>query len=139
MPNNDLPEFYIHSAAIDMASKHDAADIADIFPELSSPAQTMYENIVERIKKFEAALPNDKQAGGCLVSAPSTVFLINKVTYADPDVIIFMGALSDGSSVELLQHVSQVNLLMVAVSRTDNLDQPRREIGFRPIKKPTKP
>ena len=130
MPNNDS-EYYIHSAALDMLSR---PSVSDIISDLPSSAQTMFENIVERIKKFEATLPNDKQAGGCLVSAPSTVFLINKVTYADPDVIIFMGALPDGSTVELVQHVTQVNLLMVAVPRTDNLDQPRREIGFRPPK-----
>ncbi len=36
----------------------------------------------------------------------------------------------DGAKVELLQHTSQLNLLLVAVPRMDDLSKPRRKIGF---------
>lgn len=45
-------------------------------------------------------------------------------------MIVFYGELSDGSHVELVQHLSQLNLLLVAVKRTDDTDKPRRIIGF---------
>lgn len=34
------------------------------------------------------------------------------------------------AKVELLQHTSQLNLLLVAVPRMDDLSKPRRKIGF---------
>ena len=44
-------------------------------------------------------------------------------------MIVFYGELEDGSRVELVQHLSQLNLLLVAVKRT-NPEEPRRVIGF---------
>lgn len=128
MPNNDF-EYYLHSAALESLGR---SSLANKLADIPTHAQIMYDNIVDRIKRFEAKLPDNMQAGGCLVSAPGTIFSISTVTYMDPDLIIFTGLLPDGSTVELLQHVTQVNLLMVAVQRTDNLNQPRREIGFHP-------
>ena len=44
-------------------------------------------------------------------------------------MIVFYGELEDGSRVELVQHLSQLNLLLVAVKRS-NPEEPRRVIGF---------
>ena len=44
-------------------------------------------------------------------------------------MIVFYGELEDGSRVELLQHLSQLNLLLVAVKRP-HPEEPRRVIGF---------
>jgi hypothetical protein len=112
----------------------------NLIHNLPSQAQTMYENIVERIQKFEENMPNDMQAGGKLVSGPGTIFLINKVGYMDPDIILFSGLLPDsGATVELVQHISQLNLLLTALPRRDDTSKPRREIGFQPPKLPDQP
>lgn len=92
----------------------------------------MYERLVNTINDFEKDLPNDKQAGGRLVSFHDTVFSINDIDYWGPDIIMFQGTLKDGSPVKLIQHISQLNLLLVAVDRKDDLSKPRRKIGFTP-------
>lgn len=118
----------------------DYTEMDNLIRNLPSRAQTMFENIVERIQKFEENMPNDMQAGGKLVSGPGTVFLINKVSYMDPDIILFSGLLPDsGAAVELVQHISQLNLLLTALPRKDDTSKPRREIGFQPPTSPGQP
>jgi hypothetical protein len=86
--------------------------------------------LVELINEFEATLPNDEQAGGRLVSFGETVtFLIEKIGYYNPYLVIFHGRLPDGSSVQLIQHQSQISVLLTAMKRL-NPEEPRRKIGF---------
>jgi len=89
----------------------------------------MYKRIVQSVQRFEAKLPDDMQAGGKLVAFQNTIFTIDKISYWNPDMLIFFGTLPDGSNVELLQHTSQLNVLLVAVKRK-NPENPRRKIGF---------
>ncbi len=98
--------------------------------ETSYMASDMYQRIVALINNFEADLPDTLQAGGRLVSAGDITFSIQDIGYWDPNLIVFYGELSDGSSVELVQHISQLNLLLVAVPRHDDPQTPRRVIGF---------
>lgn len=106
----------------------DAAEEED--PETPYLASDMYRRIVALINNFESDMPDDMQAGGRLVSAGNITFSIQDVGFWDPNMIVFYGELSDGSHVELVQHLSQLNLLLVAVKRTDDTDKPRRIIGF---------
>ena len=96
-------------------------------------AEWMYERIVKRIAEFEESIPDHMQAGGRFVSsAQGYTFSIDDVSYWNPDMIMFYGTGPDGAKVELLQHTSQLNLLLVAVPRRDDLSKPRRKIGFDP-------
>ena len=99
-------------------------------PEAPYLASDMYQRIVALINNFESGLPDDMQAGGRLVSAGDITFSIQDIGYWDPNMIVFYGELSDGSAVELVQHISQLNLLLVAVPRHDDIEKPRRIIGF---------
>lgn len=110
------------SAPLDTAEDED--------PERPYLASDMYRRIVALINNFESDMPDDMQAGGRLVSAGNITFSIQDVGFWDPNMIVFYGELSDGSHVELVQHLSQLNLLLVAVKRTDDTDKPRRIIGF---------
>ncbi len=92
-------------------------------------ASDMYQRLVALINNFESTLPDDMQAGGRLVSSGNITFSIQDVGFWDPNMIVFYGELSDGSRVELVQHLSQLDLLLVAVPRKDP-SQPRRVIGF---------
>lgn len=98
--------------------------------ESSYMASDMYQRIVALINDFEAGLPDHLQAGGRLVSSGDITFSIQDIGFWDPNLIVFYGELSDGSSVELVQHLSQLNLLLVAVPRQDDPKTPRRVIGF---------
>lgn len=94
-------------------------------------AKWMYERVVKKITEFEKSIPDNMQAGGRFVSsANGYTFSIDDVGYWNPDMIVFYGTGPDGAKVELLQHTSQLNLLLVAVPRTDDLSKPRRKIGF---------
>ena len=99
-------------------------------PEAPYMASDMYQRIVALINNFESDLPDTMQAGGRLVSAGDITFSIQDIGYWDPNMIVFYGELSDGSAVELVQHLSQLNLLLVAVPRQDDIQKPRRVIGF---------
>lgn len=99
-------------------------------PEAPYLASDMYQRIVALINNFESGLSDDMQAGGRLVSAGDITFSIQDIGYWDPNMIVFYGELSDGSAVELVQHISQLNLLLVAVPRHDDIEKPRRIIGF---------
>ena len=62
-----------------------------------------------------------------ILSAPGDVLRIENVGYWNPDLIKFTGLTGEGHRYELIQHVSQVNLLLVALPKTQA--EPRR-IGF---------
>lgn len=98
-------------------------------------ASDMYKRIVTLINHFEASLPDNMQAGGRLVSSGNITFSIQDVGFWDPNMIVFYGELSDGSKVELVQHLSQLDLLLVAVPRKDP-SKPRRVIGFDTLDEP---
>lgn len=130
-----------HAAAADekdmvLISPSAPLDYAEEDPETPYLASDMYRRIVALINNFESDMPDDMQAGGRLVSAGNITFSIQDVGFWDPNMIVFYGELSDGSHVELVQHLSQLNLLLVAVKRTDDTDKPRRIIGFTNAEEP---
>ena len=89
----------------------------------------LIKRIVELINKFEADLPDDYMAGGHMASFHGKEFAIDDVGYCEPNIIIFHGTLESGEKVQLLQHASQLNLLLRAVRRRD-MSTPRRIRGF---------
>lgn len=92
------------------------------------PAQWMYERVARQIIDFEKNLNNDEEIGGRFVSAPGEgVFHIEDLSYWGPDMLIFYGKNQHGRPVELLQHYSQLNVLLTAIPKEK--DSPRR-IGF---------
>ncbi|TBC02108.1 DUF6173 family protein [Rhizobium ruizarguesonis] len=92
-----------------------------------NPASWMYERIVKSIIDFEEKLDPNLEIGARLVSfASSEIIHIDDVGYWGPDIIKFYGKNADGNPVELMQHMSQLSVLLVAVKP---LAEPRR-IGF---------
>lgn len=92
------------------------------------PAKWMYERVARQIIEFEKKLNNDEEIGGRLVSAPGEgAFHIEDLGYWGPDMLIFYGKNQHGRPVELLQHYSQLNVLLTAIPKEK--DEPRR-IGF---------
>ena len=93
-------------------------------------ASWMYERVVNTINDFEKDIRDDEQASIVVSSFANNPILINDVSYWNPDIIIFDGVLvSDGSTVQVLQHTSQLNLCLIASKRRDP-ERPRRKIGF---------
>ena len=96
------------------------------------PAAWMHERIVRQIMEFEKNLGPDHEVGGRFVQGPNneTLHIANVASWG-PDMIMFLGEWPDGRKFELIQHYSQVSLLLVAMNKLS--DAPRR-IGFELIK-----
>lgn len=93
-----------------------------------SQSDWMFERIVRTLQAFEAALGPEEEVGLTFAALPSAVLRVENVGYWNPDLIKFYGVTGEGQRYELVQHVSQVNLLLVALPKESR--QPPRRIGF---------
>lgn len=104
-------------------------DYSKILPLMKSSAQQAYENLVEYINEFEKNLDEEHEIGARLVSFGNSVsFHMQNIGYYGPDIITFYGVNSNSEKVQLVQHVSQLNVLLVAMKKIG--EKPIR-IGFK--------
>jgi hypothetical protein len=82
-----------------------------------SPAQWTYERIIMYIQNFEQQLDNDHAVGLGLAGG-------------NTDVITYYGVNEAGAKTQLIQHVSQLNVSLVASAKHIDQSEPTR-IGFR--------
>ena len=95
-----------------------------------SPAQWAYERIILYIQNFEEQLDSDQEIGMGLAGSDTGVIRIEGLGYYDPDIITFYGSNEDGAKTQLIQHVSQLNVSLVASPKNNDDPEPSR-IGFR--------
>jgi hypothetical protein len=123
------PPYHVKGEVVDADDAPDAQVPARGPPD---PATWMHQRLVHQILEFEKNLSKDHELGGRFVGGPTNEPLhINNVASWGPDMIVFMGQYQDGRKFELLQHYSQVSVLLVAVPKMT--DEPRR-IGFELLK-----
>lgn len=93
-------------------------------------AEDVFYRLVSYIREFEANLDHDHELGARMVSFGTTVqFPIVDMGYWNPDIVTFDGVDENGHRMKLIQNVSQLNVLLVAMpKRVDN--EPPRRIGF---------
>jgi len=97
-------------------------------PPNISPAQSMFKRLQKQILDFEAKLNDDQEIAVRLVSfSDSQVFHIQGMGYHGPDIITFVAVSPEGEHVQLIQHVSQLNVLLIAAKKLG--PKPQR-IGF---------
>ncbi|MXW50233.1 MAG: hypothetical protein F4X81_09490 [Gammaproteobacteria bacterium] len=95
---------------------------------IENSAKWMHERVVRSINSFEEQLDQEHEVGARLVNfGLEMTFHIEDVGYWGPDIITFYGMDQEGNNVELLQHISQLSVLLVALKKVR--DEPRR-IGF---------
>ncbi|MDB4112181.1 DUF6173 family protein [Yoonia sp.] len=95
-----------------------------------SPAQWAYERIIMYIQNFEKQLDNDHEVGLGLAGGNTGVIRIEGLGYYDPDIVTYYGVNEAGAKTQLIQHVSQLNVTLVASAK--HIDQPEpNRIGFR--------
>lgn len=96
-------------------------------------ASEFYNRLVEMINDFESDLNEQEEIGVRLVSFGKTVqFHIEDLGYYNPSLITFNGRLDNGSRVELIQHISQISFLLMALPKQNEVEPPNR-IGFKLI------
>ena len=96
------------------------------------PAFNEEENIIftikETIKVFDE-LNKDYEVGAKLVSFGESILIhIDSIGYWNPQLISFLGFDNQGNRVQLVQHVSQISFLLIALPR-ENKERPR--IGYK--------
>lgn len=93
-------------------------------------AEDVFYRLVSYIREFEANLDHDHELGARMVSFGATVqFHIVDMGYWNPDIVTFDGLDEAGHRMKLIQNVSQLNVLLVAMPKREENEEPRR-IGF---------
>jgi len=94
-----------------------------------SPAEWAYERIVLYIRKFEETLDSDHEVGISYAGAGAGRLRIQGMGFFGPDIITFYGQAPDRSKTQLVQHVSRLNVMLVAAPKENARAAPMR-IGF---------
>ncbi|GGX53491.1 hypothetical protein GCM10007385_21950 [Tateyamaria omphalii] len=98
--------------------------------EQKSPAQWAYERIIMYLKNFEESLDNEHEVAMGFTGGDAGVLRIEGMGYFPPDVVTFYGSDPTGSKTQLIQHVSQLNVMLRALPKAVEQAEPNR-IGFR--------
>lgn len=122
------------SVRVSITGCPDTPALAEAQPPNASPAQWMYLRIAQAIAAFEKTLDAQHEVGFHLVSTEGgqTMHVLD-VGFWAPDLILFFGRAPDGAPMQLMQHVTQVSLLLVAAKKQTE-EEPRR-IGFEIMRK----
>ncbi|MEP1522571.1 DUF6173 family protein [Ascidiaceihabitans sp.] len=95
-----------------------------------SPAQWAYERLIIYLKNFEEDLDNEHEMAMGFTGGDAGVLRIEGMGYYDPDIVTFYGSDPSGSKTQLVQHVSQLNVMLRALPKAVEQAEPKR-IGFR--------
>lgn len=96
--------------------------------EEKSPAQWAYERLVLYIQKFEETLDAEHEIGMGFAGSDAGMLHIHGMGFFAPDMITFYGVDQSGAKTQLVQHVSQLNVMLKAAAKMH--EEPTR-IGFR--------
>jgi hypothetical protein len=82
------------------------------------------------IDEFDRTLDAEHEVGVRLVSFGQTVvFHLEGIRCWNPSLILFIGRTDEGHPVELIQHVTQISILLMTLPRR-NPGEPKQPIGF---------
>jgi len=98
--------------------------------EDKSPAEWAYERMVLYIQEFEKKLDGDHEVGMGFAGGDVGTLKIQGMGYFAPDLITFYGTDPSGAKTQLVQHVNQLNVMLVAAPKEDGTVEPSR-IGFK--------
>ena len=128
MRTPSLREVHVKNAG----SCPDAATLPKALKESNakkSPAQWAYERIILYIQNFEKQLDNEHEVGMGLAGGGAGVIKIEGLGYYDPDIVTYYGTNEAGAKMQLIQHVSQLNVMLMASPKHIDQAEPNR-IGF---------
>lgn len=94
-----------------------------------SPAEWAYERLVLYIRNFEEQLDPAQEVAMGFVGGDAGVLRIEGMGYFDPDIVTFYGTDANGARTQLIQHITQLSVILRALPKTSPTEAPRR-IGF---------
>ena len=95
-----------------------------------SPAESAYDRIILYIRTFEAQLNADQEVAMGFAGSEAGILRIDGLGFFAPDILTFYGSDEAGLKMQLIQHVSQLSVMLQARPKAHPDDAPRR-IGFR--------
>ncbi|MEM8592584.1 MAG: DUF6173 family protein [Pseudomonadota bacterium] len=95
-----------------------------------SPAEWAYERLILYIQNFEQQLDGEHEVAMGFAGGDIGVMRIEGMGFFEPDVLTFYGSDPTGARTQLVQHVSQLNVMLRALPKQVDKEEPTR-IGFR--------
>lgn len=95
-----------------------------------SPAQWAYERLILYIRNFEETLDEAHEVAMGFAGSDAGTIRIEGMGYFDPDIVTFYGQDQMGMRTQLVQHVSQLSVMLRALPKQVDEAPPAR-IGFR--------
>jgi hypothetical protein len=93
-----------------------------------NPAEKAVERLGEQIAAFESSLTPEEEVGAILIGAPGgIVFHMTRIYAINMDLLGFEGLNEHRKPLRLVQHVTQLSILLTALPK---LDSEARRIGF---------
>lgn len=91
-------------------------------------AEAYFERIAKYIIDFEKELDDSEEVGAKLVTFGEAIIIhIEDLGFWNPRLICFYGTDGKGQKVQLIQHVNQINILLIKLKRIPK----RRRIGYK--------
>ena len=119
---------YSTARPVTVSSVSAPGEAAKSVPAKNNPAEWMFDRLVRMIDDFEKGLSDEEEIGGRLVGAPGEgSFHIDDIGFWGPDMIMFYGKNHYGRPVRLIQHYTQLSVLLTSMPKEK--EKPRR-IGF---------
>ena len=103
--------------------------VAAVPAEQKSPARWAYERLIMYLKNFEESLDNEHEVAMGFTGSDAGILRIEGMGYFDPDMVTFYGSDPAGGRTQLVQHVTQMNVVLRALPKAVEAEAPRR-IGF---------
>lgn len=98
--------------------------------EEKSPAEWAYERLILYIQNFEEQLDSEHEIAMGFAGSDSGILRIEGIGFFDPDIVTFYGMDEEGTKTQLIQHVTQLNVMLQAMPKQTEAATPTR-IGFR--------
>ena len=96
----------------------------------SNLASNLAEQLDLKMQEFDSNLETEHEVGVKLASfGESITFHVSDISYSDPSLIMFHGLTNNGEPVELMQHISQISLILIVLPKLEP-EKPKRKIGF---------
>ncbi|SDD32491.1 hypothetical protein SAMN05421538_101370 [Paracoccus isoporae] len=110
-----------------VAEGHVVCDEAD--QAVMQAAKQVYDHLIARVKAFQESLPEKYELGIQLANfGGERAVHVRGMGYRNPNIIEFYGLLEGQTQVAVVQHVSQLNFMLVAVPPV--AEQEPYRIGF---------
>jgi hypothetical protein len=131
MPDSTEPRRYeAHTEAESPSGQQPVPEKLARAAQRKSPAQWAYERIVLYLQEFEKTLDAEHEVAMGFTGSEAGVLRIEGMGYFDPDIVTFYGSDATGGAMQLIQHVSQLNVALRALPKSVPSRAANR-IGFR--------